>query len=256
MALALALDSETGGTERRLPIDRRMLRRVVAALGETILLYRFVAGSFVMFVATGKVAGVEIAADDTGLKCRITELTALPVPPVRPDLLIVPGVQRLLSLPPAAFAAVLEEAHAAQAGSGAEEAATPFAGPLRQGAALEVYRRVLAGWGHRCAITGQVFPAGPIPHPDLRLAFLRPRQQGGPLHVRNLMPMIAAAETAWTSGALSATHDHRIVAVIEEIGLVLFDRIERVGRLHLPQDEHYWPDPDHLAYHRAQIFRR
>lgn len=254
--LALALDSQVGEGDRRVPIDRRMLRTVVAALGETILLYRFVAGSFVLFFASGKVAGVEIGADRVSLSCRLREVSALPVPPFRNEMLAVPGVQRLLSLTPEVFDAVLQESRTPLSEQGAAEAASMFAGPLRKTAVLDLYRQVLAGWGHRCAVTGRAFAPGPSPHPDLRLAFLRPRNQGGPLHVSNLMPMIGAAEDAWTRGVLSATQDHQIVAVVEELSLALFDQIERVGRLHLPEDRHFWPDPDHLAYHRAQVFRR
>lgn len=255
--LALALHSNAADTDRSIPIDRRTMRAVVGVLGETVLLYRFFRGSFVMFYAVGKVGGVEIGSDGKSLFCRLRDLQRFGVPPVRKEEAVVPGAQRTLSLSPERFDAIIAEGQGApDAGEAMDEALAADFQPLRSTAPMLVYRQVLEGWGYRCAVTGRQFFAGEVPHAELRLAYLRPKAQGGPLHVRNLVPMIAAAEAAWTAGTISATADHRIIGVIPDIGLSLFDQIERVARLHLPEDARYGPDPDHLAFHRTQIFGR
>jgi hypothetical protein len=255
--LALAFNGDITAGELRIPIDRRTMRTVVGALGETVLIYRFVPGGFVMYLATGKVAGVDIGPDGEALSCRVRDLQPFTLPPMRSEDVIVPNVQRLLTLTVEGFDALIKEGRGVMPEEGVAEAVTSgFEHPLRNPTPVLVYRQVLEGWGYRCAITGRQFFAGAMPHPELKLAFLRPRDQGGPLHVRNLMPMVAAAEEAWTRGIISATQDHAIVVVLESLGLELFDSIERIGRLHLPDDERYRPDPDHLAYHRAQIFAR
>ncbi len=162
----------------------------------------------------------------------------------------------MLHLPAEGFDGIVRAGVLPAAEDGLLEAAQSFEGPVRDPTPVRVYRQVLEAYGYRCAVTGEQFEPGKSPHPRLRLLFLKPRQQGGPLHVRNLMPMVETAHAAWTRGTLSATADHRVVTVIRDLDLTLFDRIEQIGRLHLPTDERYGPDPAWLGYHFEQIFGR
>lgn len=251
--LALAL-VEGAGDRARIVLDRRSLPSAAPMLGEVILLYRLAAGQ-ALFLATARLAGIESEARGR-FTCRLDQFTELPGVPMRerPENA---RTRRLLRLEPGEFSAILREGRAVPVDdTGLLEAASPYQGPLTDPRPALVYRQVLEAYGWRCAVTGESFAPGPVVHPDLHLAFLRPRRQGGPIHVRNLVPMIRSAHAAWTSGVLSATPDHRLVAVMRDLDLKLFDRIEKLGVLQLPRDERYWPDPAHLGFHLASVFGR
>jgi len=251
--LALAL-VEGAGDPGRVLLDRRSLPAAAPMLGEVVLLYRLAAGQ-ALFLATARLAGIEAEAQG-GFTCRFDHVTDLPGVPMREQPQNA-RTRRLLRLEPGEFSAIVREGRVAPADDdGLLEAMAPFAGPLTDPRPTLVYRQVLEAYGWRCAVTGESFAPGPIVHPALHLAFLRPRRQGGPIHVRNLVPMIRSAHTAWTAGTISATPDHRLVAVMPDLDLELFDRIEKLGMLQLPRDERYWPDPAHLGFHFASIFGR
>lgn len=251
--LALALDGEWGN---RLLIDRQTSRAAARALGEVVLLYRPLGEGLALYEATARLRGVEITTDGR-FACVLRDVVRLGTPQTRPR----PDTRRsgaMLQLPVEDFDGIVRAGLVAPAPpeAGLLEAAQTFEGPVRDPTPVRVYRQVLEAYGFRCAVTGEQFEPGESPHPRLRLLFLKPRQQGGPLHVRNLMPMVEAAHAAWTRGTLSATADHRVVTVIRDLDLALFDRIEQIGRLHLPEDERYQPDPAWLGYHFEQIFGR
>lgn len=251
--LALAL-VEGAGDPGRVVLDRRSLPAAAPMLGEVILLYRLAAGQ-ALFLATARLAGIDSEARGRFV-CRLDEFTELPGVPMREQPENA-RTRRLLRLEPGQFSAIVREGRAVPVDDGGLlESPSSFEGPLTDPRPTQVYRQVLDAYGWRCAVTGESFAPGPVLHPHLHLAFLRPRRQGGPVHVRNLIPLIKSAHAAWTSGTLSATADHRLVAVMRDLDLRLFDRIEKLGKLHLPRDERYWPDPAHLGFHLASVFGR
>lgn len=251
--LALALVDGTEVPDRVL-LDRRSLSAVAPMLGEIILLYRLAAGQ-ALFLSTARLAGID-AETEGRFSCRFDQVMELPGVPMRPQPENA-RTRRLLRLEPGEFSAIVREGRLVPIDDGGLlEATSPFSGPLTDTRPTLVYRQVLEAYGWRCAVTGESFAPGPVVHPHLHLTFLRPRRRGGPIHVRNLVPMIKSAHRAWTAGTISATPDHRLVVVVRDLDLRLFDRIETLDRLHLPRDKRYWPDPAHLGFHFATIFGR
>lgn len=119
-----------------------------------------------------------------------------------------------------------------------------------------IYRQVLAAYGYRCALTGQQFEilrSGL--HPDLQVVAIRPREQGGPLHVSNFLCLDSAAERAFRLGHVIIANDYAIIADRRVLVAALADRIAPDARLHLPADPLYHPDPAHFAFHRNNVLR-
>ena len=81
---------------------------------------------------------------------------------------------------------------------GAEEAAAPFDDGMDR--LLVINRQVLERWNYRYAITGERYPGATGTHDELQVVSIRPLALGGPLHVRNCLPMVKAAADAWLRG--------------------------------------------------------
>lgn len=253
--LALAFKGETTGTELSVAVDRTTARAAAAALGETILLYQPTGETIVLFRALGKVAAVEIGTDGV-YACRVRDVAEL----ARPQTHAWPQTRRarqMLTLDVGTFDDVVAAGRTVEADAPAlAEAAIRFDSSTRSAAHVRVYRQVLEAYGFRCAVTGRQFTAALVPD-GLRMVFVRPRAQGGPVHVRNLMPMVPEAELDWLRGSISATGEHLLTLVWANLSGEVAEALEASGgKLHLPADPRYRPDPDHLAYHRSQIFGR
>lgn len=235
-----------------LPVTRQTATAAFQHIGRSVLLYTMGPAS-AAFAAVGRVAGIDAAGER--LVCRIDNIRLLETPVVGLDH-AVPGVRRLLLLSDQRF----EEIVAKGVLPGA---VTDFAAPYEphpEGPTPETYvaihDQVLRGWDFRCAITGERHPSAGRPHPVLDVVAIRPRAEGGPLHGRNFMPMIALARDAWNAGRITVTPDYDFVAVQNRLEPELLERMRRDGKLLLPADRHYWPDPTHLAYHRTVVFGR
>lgn len=249
--LALAL---TGERTDRLPIDRQTSRVAFRALGEVVLLYRPVAEGLALFEATGVLAGVGLT-EEGDFECRLRHVERLRTMQTRQR----PETRRsrqMLELQAEQFAEILADGQLPPDPPrvGLEDMAAAFDGPLRDDLPIRMFRDVLEAYDYRCAVTGlRLAGAQSV---ELRPFFLKPRDQNGPLDPRNLMPMTQPAYAAWSRGTLSATAEHKLVAVVRDLDLGLFDRIEEFGTLHLPEDGRFRPDPVLLSYHFENVFGR
>lgn len=246
--LALALVAKAIEDPLSIPVDRLTSNAAYKALGETVLLYRLAGGSFVIYEAVGKVAGVEIGSDGQRV-CRVSEVRRFSTP----QTLERPGLRARHTLEVAEFEAIVS---AGEATAIFDEAAAPtYRGPA-SAVPAKVYRQVLEAYGYRCAVTHREFPRDGLPD-DLHLVFIQPRNQGGPLHVQNLIPMVAEAEADWVRGAISATADQLLALVWARISGEVAEAVDaHGGRLHLPEEPQYRPGSAYLAYHRETIFGR
>lgn len=217
-------------------------------LWQTVLLYRLTAAGIV-YEAQAQLAAIE-ATSATGRLCRLEEVSlfAAPVVDVIPT---APGAKRLLQLADEQFAGLLAKGKSLKS---VADVSTDF--KIRPEVLLQLHDRVLQAWDQRCAITGEHHPAHVRPHPELELVAIRPLVEGGPLHVTNIMPMVHLARDAWEQGRITVTPDLDFVAVQNRLEPELLERMRRDGKLLLPADRHYWPDPAHLAYHRTVVFGR
>lgn len=257
--LALLVDDESRlGEAVLLPISPRASHAAWSNLGQLVLLYRLVPETMVMFIGQARVMSIE-AVDRVNRACRIEQFLRFDAEPIREEEARVPGVRWMLQLAPERFAGVLAEASQKPVlPVVAEEAAAAFQHDARSvlAAYQAVYDTVLQSWDYRCAFTGEQFEREGRPHPHLYVVAIRPRDAGGPVHVKNYMPMTLAAKIAWTSGHLTLAPDLSFVVNKRRIDPEFDEQLLAIGGLLPPVDAAQAPDEDYLAYHRTRVFGR
>ena len=116
-----------------------------------------------------------------------------------------------------------------------------------------VYRLVMSAYGYRCALTGEQFAADfGLVHPHLDVVAIRPRAAGGPLSIDNYLALEEHAARAFEAGHFLVEDDYRVV--VPRHGVL--DRAIRPhagGRLLVPTEPLFQPNPAHLAFHRRMI---
>lgn len=259
--LALAVGEGTPRGTRRFSfrVTTRAAQLAHRAFLDSILLYRRVPEA-VLFVGRGQVTG--LTAWSPGFdEVHLEEYLDFVAPfPSRLDSEVRdPGVRRSLSLDEQRYDHIVQRATAGVVDDAQVLAETQaaFAHHRQVGldAYLKIHDRVLQRWQYRCAFTGQQFkPSEARPHPELAVVAIRAREFGGPLHVRNYLPMTAAAELAWTHGHLTLGSEFGFIVAERRIDPELRERLLPLGRLAPSSDPSLWPDSDAVAYHRAHVF--
>ena len=116
-----------------------------------------------------------------------------------------------------------------------------------------VYRLVMSAYGYRCALTGEQFAADfGLVHPHLEVVAIRPREADGPLSIDNYLALEEHAARAFRAGHFIVEDDYRVVV----LGNAALDRAIRPhasGRLLVPAEPLFRPNPAHLAFHRRMI---
>ncbi len=259
--LALAVEEETrlGPDTASFRITSRAGQLAHRAFGETVLVYRRADG-VLLYTGSGRVLGLDhMAAGTNGLRLGDYQVFSMPVPSDVELELRDPGVKRSLSLDEARFEDILRHAMAGVSAKELAEAQALFEQDREAGidAYLKVHDRVLQWWGHRCALTGAQFePSTTRPHPQLRVVAIRSREMGGPLHVRNYLPMVADAERAWIHGHITLGASFGLLVSERLIDPELHEKLLALGRLDLPGESSKWPDLQAVAWHRENIFDR
>lgn len=128
-------------------------------------------------------------------------------------------------------------------------------GGFATGASLDVYeavyRLVMTAYGYRCALTGEQFaPDIGLVHPHLEVVAIRPREAGGPLAIDNYLALEEHAARAFRFGHFVVEDDYRVV--IRNPGAFHAGlRPHADGRLLVPAEQLFRPNPAYLAFHRA-----
>ena len=254
MALAIGEGSELGKSRAMVAVGRRTSRDAFASLGDRVLVYQFADRLLLDFVGSGMVAGIHMTSD--GFRLVTVDPYAPFANPVFGETeLAQPGARRSLRLADDRYAEILEQAKHSDLTGASEAPARIYDSPSLD-TYLAIHDQVLRAWNYRCAITGQQFQPGARPHPYLRVVAIRPRELGGPLHVRNYMPMVESAEHAWLTGGIGVTHLGEFVAILDRLDDKLLEAMPLSGKLVMPEDQANWPDSDHLAWHFANVFGR
>ncbi|MBK8085611.1 MAG: hypothetical protein IPK28_18245 [Devosia sp.] len=239
-------------------ISSRAAQLAHRAFRESVVVYRR-APEAVLFIGSGRVIGLMAGAPGFEDLHLVEYLDfAAPVPSEAESEVRDPGVRRSLSLDEQRFEEILQLAATGTIDAQAlAETQALFAHDRQSGlkAYLKLHDRVLQRWRYRCAFTGMQFGPSPTrPHPALGVVAIRPRELGGALHVRNYLPMVAAAEFAWTHGHLALGSEFGVLVAERLIDPELHERLLPLGRLDLPSEPSLWPDSASVAYHRANIF--
>lgn len=118
-----------------------------------------------------------------------------------------------------------------------------------------VYRVVLTAYSYRCALTGEQFQrdVGLI-HPHLEVIAIRPRDAGGPLQINNYLALEEHAARAFVAGHILVEDDYRVVVRNPDaLPRALALRLHSSGRLVVPAEALFQPNPAHLAFHRRSV---
>lgn len=128
------------------------------------------------------------------------------------------------------------------------------------GATLDVYdaiyRLVLTAYNYRCALTGEQFaPDVGLVHPHLEVVAIRPRDAGGPLAIDNYIALEEHAARVFRLGHFVVEDDYRVL-IRDRAAFHPGIRPHESGRLLVPAEELFRPNPVHLAFHRAMLLGR
>lgn len=249
LALAAGRGSELAETRASIVVDLRARDASYARVGEMALVYLHVRGAVLEFVGHGRILNAGIGTDDQH-RVTIEPYTAFAVPVTGDAEREVPGARRMLEVSDSRFDEVMAQAVAARF-IGAAEAAVGFASTPTEATYTAIRDQVLRAWRHRCAFTGQSDADGP-----LSIVAIRPRDNGGPLHVSNYLPMVPDLERAWRLGHFSVGEDYRILGDLYRLAPEDQDSMVPLFKMLLPGDAKRYPDPDLLAWHRSNIFGR
>lgn len=258
--LRLAID--IGGSDRQgelteclVPFRRLDAPELVRHVGTSVLVY-VPAGAGNLFVGSAVLGGiVPQAPGSPQLAAQLTKVMGFAEPIEQPAYGRMDAVP-WISLPSALFETILS---AGTQGRGFDEAATPFVhagadAPVPELATYEALRRaVLRNYGHACAMTGVSASgrAGALGEPEV--VPIRPRPQGGPVHVTNCISLAPAAGDALNHGHITVTDDYRLVADLSRIDPELLEHLNPDGRLRVPEDVALRPARAHLAWHRERL---
>lgn len=145
-------------------------------------------------------------------------------------------------------------------GADDEEGFDEFGGDFKTEVGLDIYqavfRLVLSAYGYRCALTGEQFAPDPsLIHPHLEVIAIRPREAGGPLQVNNFLALEEHAARAFVAGQILIGNDYQVIPDFTVLDRAVATRLHPGGKLLIPAERLFWPDPQYLNYHRARILR-
>ena len=230
----------TGAGPIELPCRFEDELRHSGRIGQTILLIGQLAqGTRAEYFATATLAGFVTTGTGVTL-AQLTQIQHLPQPAAAPDMPDVFGeidaidLQQLIDTTPA-----VRSAH---------EAGPGFA-PLDVYAAIG--HQLAERQNHVCSFSGVRVSDGMGAATPIR-----PRPDGGAIHVRNCLflhdePAILFSRLAWTVGP-----DFEIIADSWAMGAEILGTLNPTGKLALSDDPAWWPDHEALAWHRAQFYQR
>ena len=248
LALAAGEDAQFRDGIVQLLLGRRTADVAARAGGETVLVYRIVPKSLVTFLGQGRIAGLDYGERGGPIVCRIEDYQAFSSPEVGSAEAAIPRAREMLSLSEERYAEIVDRSTTPDAPQHAEEASASFVSTY-----VTIRDQVLKAWDYRCAVTGIRF--GPRDAPSrLEVIAIRPREMGGPLHVRNCLPLVAMAARAWQQGWIAAGPGLDLVAVQNRLDPDLLEKMRPEGRLLVPDHPGLAPDPQHIAYHREHVF--
>lgn len=252
LALAAEDASQLGFDQAVLLIDRRTAGAAFQQLGAMVLVYRRDA-DIPIFYGLAWVAAVE-EPQGQRFVCRLRDLTRFESPVVGSDERGAPGARRMIALSDERHAEIAEMGQRHVPTGNVQDVMTQLGLTPPVDNYLATRAELLERWGFRCAFTGIQFDEGEAP--QLRMVPIQPRQLGGPLSLRNYLPMIELAERAWLTGGISLTDDLDVIAVQNRLDPDLLEKLPTSGRLTPPAEEFARPDPRYLAFHRAYVFGR
>lgn len=249
LALAAGRGSELSSSRAVIAVDTRASDEAYARRGESVLVYLHVNGAILDFVGQGRVVSAGFGAGDHAVV--LDPYVQFAVPVSGESERDVPGVRRMIELSDDRFDEILALSRDPRQ-SEAAEAAAAFASKPNEETYRAIRDQVLRAWRNRCAFTGAKDDGAD----RLSIVAIRPRDQSGPLHVGNYLPMAADLERAWRLGHFSVGEDHRILGDLYRLTPEDQDSMVALFKMLLPDDPRDYPDARLLDWHRLNVFGR
>lgn len=249
LALAAGRGSELSSSRAVIAVDSRASDEAYARRGESVLVYVLVNGVILDFVGQGRVVSAGLGAGDHAVVLDPYVRFAIPVSGESER--DVPGARRLIELGDDRFDEIVALSKARTQNEAAEAIAV-FASKPSEETYRAIRDQILRAWRGRCAFTGSAGVAGA----PLSIVAIQPRDQGGPLHVGNYIPMSSDLERAWRLGHFSVGQDHRILGDLYRLAPEDQDSMVALFKMLLPDDPKDHPDPVLLEWHRTNVFGR
>ena len=137
-----------------------------------------------------------------------------------------------------------------------QEAVVPFEqANLTLGDYLQLNRDVLVAYDYTCAVTQARFNAETAVSANLVVIPIHPVETGGDLTGSNLLPLVPEAAQAFRDGDFAIGVDFELLVDLSRVDPGLLRLLHHSGKLLVPKDRQFVPDPDSLHYHRQTIFQ-
>lgn len=204
------------------------------------------------FIARGVIAGLGLADGPNRRHCILQSVERFIIPVEGTSEAGIPGLKRYLRLGEDRYEAIVGQARANGLVTAAEADTdyAPVGGTLTYSS---VYKQVLRAWDFRCALSGQRFGSVPGLHPELEVVAIKPLVAGGPMHVRNFIPVAASLAQEWMNGTIAVGSNGELLVVFNRLRKELVGLIAQSAGLGSPIDARYAPDPELLTWHKAHV---
>lgn len=204
------------------------------------------------FIGRGVIAGLGVADAPNRRHCILHGVERFIVPVEGNSEADVPGLKRYLRLGDERYEAIIRLAKANGLVSAAESE-PGYVPESNSGHYASVYQQVLRAWDYRCALTGQRFGSVPGLHPELEVVAIQPLIAGGPMHVRNFIPVVANLAQEWMNGAVAVGANGDLLVAFSRLPPALAGLLLHSPGFGSPRDVRYRPDPELLAWHKAHV---
>jgi hypothetical protein len=236
----------------RFAVDQRTAEVLAKQMERWTLLYTYQPPLPPSFIARGVIAGLGLADAPNRRHCVLQSVERFIIPIEGSSEAGTPGLKRYLRLGEERYEAIVQLAKANGLVT-AEEGESRYAGAGKSRVYSSIYTQVLRAWDYRCALTGQRFGSVPGLHTGLEVVAIKPLIAGGPMHVRNFIPIAANLSQEWMKGAIAVGGNGELLVAFARLPQSLIGLIAQSNGFGSPVDSRYTPDPELLAWHKAYV---
>lgn len=115
-------------------------------------------------------------------------------------------------------------------------------------------KAVRTAYQNRCALTGLCLTNGGG-RPEVQAAHIKPVASKGPDAIRNGLALSGTFHWLFDRGLISVADDYKILIVEKKLPEQIRRMFNSDGRIIVPEDQNFRPNPYYLKFHREQIFK-
>jgi putative restriction endonuclease len=144
--------------------------------------------------------------------------------------------------------------------AGFEDSETDFVRPIIEMTVARPFREkaftaaVRSAYENRCAITGlRIINGGG--RPEVQAAHIKPVSKMGPDAIRNGLALSGTFHWLFDRGLISVSDDYRILVSEKSVPEQARKMLNGDGKIILPKEANYRPNPRYLKFHRDFVFK-